>query len=69
MTGIGRLIDIAPRDAWSDEARDFTPWLADHLDGLGEVLGILLEYEDREVSVETTRPTSSRAIPPTTRRC
>jgi hypothetical protein len=35
------------------EAHDFTPWLADHLDELGEVLGIQMELHGREVAVET----------------
>ncbi len=52
MTEIGRLIDAMPRDAWANEAQDFTPWLADHIDQLGEVLGIKLELEGREVAVE-----------------
>jgi hypothetical protein len=49
---ISRLIDVAPRDAWRDEARNFTPWLAEHLDQLGDVLGIQLEKEGTEVSVQ-----------------
>ena len=36
------------RDVWSDEARDFTPWLMDNADRLGAVLGIDLEFEARE---------------------
>ncbi len=52
MTKIGKLEEINPRIAWKDEARDFTPWLAEHLDDLGEALGFSIEYEGHEVSVE-----------------
>lgn len=53
MTTIGRLQAVSPREAWLDEARDFTPWLAEHLGELGEVIGIRLEFEEKEVSVDT----------------
>ena len=49
---ICRLMDVAPREAWRDEARNFTPWLAENLDQLGDVLGIQLEREGTEVSVQ-----------------
>lgn len=39
------------RQAWPDEARVFTPWLAENLDLLAEALGIHLELEDKEVPV------------------
>jgi hypothetical protein len=52
MTEIGKLIDRVPREAWANEAQDFTPWLAEHIDQLGDVLGIKLELEGREVAVE-----------------
>ncbi|MCA0399804.1 MAG: hypothetical protein LCH38_03205 [Proteobacteria bacterium] len=50
---IGRLTPISARDAWLHEAQNFTPWLAEHLDELGEVLGIQMELQGREVAVET----------------
>ena len=34
---------VHPRTRWPDEARDFTPWLAENLDLLGEELGFSLE--------------------------
>ncbi len=53
MTNIGILKQVSPREAWKDEAKDFTPWLADHLEQLGEALGLPIEYEGHEVSVES----------------
>ena len=38
----------AVRSRRPDEARDFTPWLADHLDLLGEELGMGLEFVAQE---------------------
>ena len=53
MTEIGRLKNVDPRHPWPHESSDFTPWLADNLDQLGEAIGIVLELEDSEVSVDT----------------
>ena len=47
-----RLLDAAPRDAWPDEARDFTPWLFDNIDFLSDAVGIELEATDRETAVD-----------------
>ena len=44
------IVDL--RDAWSHEAHDFTPWLADNLDRLSDAIGIPLEPEGTEVQVE-----------------
>lgn len=49
----GSLESIPLRDAWPNEARDFTPWLAKNLELLSDVLGLRLELRDREVSVDT----------------
>ncbi len=51
MMEIDRLVSVEPRQAWQDEARNFTPWLATHLDQLGEILGIPLEATGTEVPV------------------
>lgn len=53
MTRIGRISNISAREAWNHEAHDFTPWLANNLDRLGEVIGVNLEPEGVEVAVDT----------------
>ncbi len=48
----GELIDVDLREAWPHEANDFTPWLAENLHRLSQAIGVDLELEDTEVSVE-----------------
>jgi hypothetical protein len=48
-----RLRDVALREAWSHEANDFTPWLAQNIDHIAEVVGIPLEITGTEVLVGT----------------
>lgn len=43
------------RKAWPHEAQNFTPWLAENLDRLYEVLGIDLEIEGIEVDIGSYR--------------
>jgi hypothetical protein len=47
----GELIDIDLRNAWQDEAREFTPWLANNLDRIGEATGLALQLQAVEVGV------------------
>ena len=44
---LARLQSVDLRTVWSDEAGDFTPWLAikENLDLLGETIGLQLELE------------------------
>lgn len=51
MSKIGRLTAVPVREAWKHEAHHFTPWLADNLDHLADVIGIELEPEGVEVAV------------------
>lgn len=37
---IGRIERVPLREVWKDEARDFTPWLRENIEVLGEELGI-----------------------------
>ena len=50
---LGRLEKVELRDFFKDEAKDFTPWLAEeeNLQLLGETLGIDIELEDTEVRI------------------
>ena len=45
------LEDVPLREVWPDEARDFTPWLAEQPDHLGKALQMDLELEGNEVPV------------------
>lgn len=42
---------INPRKMWANEQYDFTPWLVEHIEELGEKIGMELEVVGREVSV------------------
>lgn len=48
----GELKDVDLREAWTNEATSFTPWLAKNLERLSRVIGIELEAEGTEVAVE-----------------
>ncbi|HEY7389565.1 MAG TPA: hypothetical protein VH640_13710 [Bryobacteraceae bacterium] len=48
---LGELKYLNPRAVWADEARDFTPWLAQNLVRLGEALSMDLELTGREAAV------------------
>lgn len=51
MAELGRLKHLPLRTYWKNETRDFTPWLAEHSDELGDVVGMDLEVVDTEVAV------------------
>src|SRR5580704_11714113 len=51
MITLGELKRIKPKEVWPDEARNFTPWLAENLSRLGEVLGMDLELTVREAPI------------------
>lgn len=48
---LGTLEPVDLREAWKHEAHEFTPWLAQHLNRLGDVIGIELEHESSEQKV------------------
>jgi hypothetical protein len=48
---LGTLHRVDPRQVWKHEAHDFTPWLAENIQLLGETLGLDLEVVEREASV------------------
>ena len=47
-TEFSTLQPIELREAWSHEALDFTPWLADNLHRLSDLLGMDLELISTE---------------------
>ncbi|MHC8509331.1 MAG: hypothetical protein ACYYKD_08020 [Rhodospirillales bacterium] len=49
---LGELKDVNVREAWPHEAHNFTPWLAENLDAVSDVIGVPLELEGREVRVD-----------------
>ena len=51
MFKFSELKRIPLREKWKHEASEFTPWLAKHIQTLGDVLGMDLEIVDREASV------------------
>ena len=50
-TKVGRIKEVEIRKVWRHEAFDFTPWLADNLDVLGEELGLDLVLDRTEAAV------------------
>jgi RecB family endonuclease NucS len=48
---IGKLEPVPLREIWPNEASDFTAWLSENLDVLGEALGISLTLVQREAAV------------------
>lgn len=50
-SNIGRLTYVELRDVWKHEARDFTTWLQEHIDQLGDALDVTLQDASSEESV------------------
>ena len=48
---VGRLVEVPLREIWAHEAGHFTPWLADHVEYLADVLGMRLETVGTEMPV------------------
>jgi len=51
MPDFGKIKKVNIRDIWQHEAHNFTPWLAENLDKLGESVGMDLELIEQEASV------------------
>ncbi len=52
---LGELVPVEPRSIWTDEAREFTPWLAENIHLLSQRLGLDLQLEDQESGVGAFR--------------
>jgi hypothetical protein len=48
---LGRLTQLSIRDVWKTESLDFTPWLAQELEQLGDAIGCSLELIKTEQEV------------------
>ena len=48
---LAKIERVDLREAWPNEARDFTPWLAENIAELGEALGMDLELQQTEAAV------------------
>jgi hypothetical protein len=48
---LGQLSKIDPREVWKSEPSDFTPWLAENIEYLADVLGLEMEITQREAAV------------------
>ncbi len=51
MADVGRLRKVPLREVWSHEATEFTPWLVQNPDLLGEALGLDIEFTRSEQQV------------------
>lgn len=51
LTDLGTLDSVNLREVWQNEAADFTPWLADNLDSLGDALQMEIDAEDVDTEV------------------
>lgn len=48
---LAKIERVDLREGWDNEAKNFTPWLAEHITELGEVLGLDLELQQTEAAV------------------
>ena len=55
MKDLGTLSPVSVRKVWEEEHKHFTPWLADHVDLLGDALGLDLVLVGREREVDGFR--------------
>ena len=46
---IGRMEEVSLRSVWTNEERNFTPWLMENLDLLSDAVGVVFHSPQREV--------------------
>lgn len=51
MIIFGEIKPVVIRDIWRNEATDFTPWLVENIEHLGQALEMELEVQEREANV------------------
>lgn len=51
MIDFGEIKEVDVREIWQNEVTDFTPWLVENIERLGQVLGMELEVQEREADV------------------
>jgi hypothetical protein len=51
MIEFGQIKKVVIKTIWKNEALNFTPWLADNLDKLSNLIGLDLELTSREAEV------------------
>jgi hypothetical protein len=51
MVDFGEIKPVDIREIWQNEATDFTPWLVENIERLGQALGMELEVLEREADV------------------
>jgi len=51
ISKLGKIEVVNPREIWSNEERNFTPWLEENIEELSEVIGIPLVIEEIEKRV------------------
>src|SRR5512137_367401 len=51
MNDFGEIKPVDIREIWPNEATDFTPWLVENIDRLGQALGMEIEVQEREADV------------------
>lgn len=51
MYDLGQIKQVDVKSIWRNEALNFTPWLADNLDKLSDLIGLDLELTSREAEV------------------
>lgn len=51
MADFGEIKSVDIRELWPNEARNFTPWLADNIDRLSNAVGMDLEITTREADI------------------